>query len=130
MMNDGGSETGNSIGADDTVHQVSLSLDAILSLLSDRHRRDLLRYLMESDDRTCTHDKCIGYITRQEEQRRGERPGHDEIAAALYHIHIPKLSDAGVIEYDGRSQEIRYWGNDRLEEWLQQIQEAEDEEME
>lgn len=128
MMNTGGPDGGGSIEADDTIQQVTLSLDAILSLLSDRHRRDLLRYLIESEDDTCTHDKCIGYITRQEERRRGERPGHDEIAAALHHIHIPKLSDAGVVEYDGRSQEIRYWGNDRLEKWLQQIQAAEDEE--
>lgn len=117
----GESESG--LESDEDVHEVSLSVDAILSLLANHQRRDLLQYFLDVPDRTATVDECISHLLERCEERTGERPAHDRIEAALYHIHIPKLVEAGVVEYDARSRDLRYRGHERLEEWLARIRE-------
>lgn len=116
---------GNGDSSDADLHDVSLSLDAVLSLLADQDRRDLIQYLRESSEQTCSIDDCVGYLMKQEEERTAERPSHDRVAMVIHHIHIPKLADTGVVEYDARSREIRYRSDDRLESWLDRIQRAE-----
>ena len=98
-----------------------LSLDAVLSLLAHHQRRDLLDCFYGTTTHATPLDECVEHIMEREEQRSGERPAHDQVEAALHHIHIPKLTDAGVLDYDPRTQTIRYWGHDRLERWLKQI---------
>lgn len=103
-------------------HDVSLSLDAILSLLAHYQRRDVLGYLADRPDQTCSIDECVAHVMKREEDRTGTRPGHDQVATILHHVHVPKLTDAGLLEYDPRSRQLRYGGHDRLETWLDRIQ--------
>lgn len=130
--NGGGEEdgTGQDDNADETTSQaespnqltnVTLSLDSTLELLSDYQRRAILQFLVETPDNTATINELVNNLAEQEGARTGERPGHNRVEASLYHIHIPKLADAGVIDYDARSKEVRYWRNDRLETWLDRI---------
>lgn len=42
-----------------------------------------------------------------------------KLAVDLLHTHLPKLADAGVIDYDTRSGTIRYWVHPSLLEWLE-----------
>lgn len=88
----------------------------------NHQRRDLLSYLREVPDRTASLDECVGYLMEREEERIGERPGHDQVETALHHIHMPKLADSGVLEYDARCQQLHYCGEDRLEDWHDHIQ--------
>jgi hypothetical protein len=37
----------------------------------------------------------------------------------LHHNHLPRLADAGVVDYDPRSKTIRTWGDDRVETCLE-----------
>lgn len=113
-------ESGGS--SDANLHEVSLSLDTILSLLAHHQRRDLLRYLMETPDQARSLEECVHHLTEREAERTGERPPQDQVETALHHSHIPKLRDAGVCEYDPRTQDLRYWGNDTLEAWLNRIE--------
>lgn len=106
---------------------VSLSLDAILSLLANQQRRDLLHYLTDSSAQTAPLDECVGHLMEREEERSGQRSGHDQVEKALHHVHIPKLADAGLLEYDVRSQVVRYYGHEHLESWLGRIQADESE---
>lgn len=108
----------------------SLSLDAVLHVLADRYRRDLLRYLIDKDDETATVEECTNHLIEREAERTGERPAYDQVEVRLHHVHVPKLSDTGVIEYDPRSREFRYWGHARLEAWLDRIEAAAAEEGE
>lgn len=103
------------------VRDVSLSPDAILSILAHPQRRDVLSVLRAASDHTATLDECVTYVVRQEEKRTGTRPGHDLVEASLHHVHVPKLVDAGIVEYDARSQEMRYWSHDGLESWLDRL---------
>lgn len=112
-------EPDDSASAD--LYEVSLSLDAILYLLADHHRRDLLRYLVESPGETCSFDECTDHLVTRGAERAEERPARVRVEARLRHVHVPRLADADVLEYDSRSQEIRYRGHDRLEFWLDRI---------
>lgn len=125
----GGDAGGNGEGdpeSDTAVHDVALSLDAILSLLAHHQRRDLLAYLSEEAAPTATVEECVGHLVEQEAERTGKRPGHEQVETALHHSHVPKLVDAGIVDYDARNREIRYWGDDELEAWLDRMDERTD----
>lgn len=111
--------------ADRPTRSVPLSLDATLELLANYDRRCILEYLMESQHGTATVDELVEHLLEKQAERTGERPAYDHVLTTLHHIHVPKLVDAGVVEYDARSQEIRYWSNDRLEKWHRRIRDDE-----
>ena len=79
-----------------------IELDQVFGLLRNRRRRDVLRYLSETDEqvrigelaeaiaaREC--DKPVRQITSQERKR---------VYIGLYQGHLPKMDDCGVIEYN------------------------------
>lgn len=103
----------------------SLSLDTILSLLAHHHRRDLFSYLVDAPDQTYRLDECAEYLLKQDAERPGELPQQTQVEADLHHVHIPKLRDVGILEYDPRTQELRYWGHDYLETCLDRVQSQE-----
>jgi hypothetical protein len=41
------------------------------------------------------------------------------VVVDLHHNHLPRLADAGVVDYDPRSKTIRTWGDDRVETCLE-----------
>ena len=93
-------------------------LNHVFKLLANRHRRHALSYLVGMDDDTATLGELCGYVAARH-ANAGTAPKHDdELAIGLHHIHLPKLEAAGVIEYDARSQTIRYHGQLLLEQAL------------
>ena len=96
------------------------SLDLVFEVLSDRRRRYALYHLRESPESVATVSDVVGYICRQEVESDESRPDlRRSIRTTLQHFHLPKLADAGVIEYDERTETIRYWGQPSLDEWLE-----------
>lgn len=79
-----------------------LPLDIVFELLKNRRRRRVLRYLEEEADTADLgtlaealaaeeNDKSIGALSSSERKR---------VYICLYQCHLPKLDDAGVIEFD------------------------------
>lgn len=80
----------------------SLSIDEVCHLLQNERRRNVLRYLRDTDD----HRK-IGEIAETAAAIESDTPidqlHHDDrkrVYIALYQVHLPKLADSGVIDYD------------------------------
>lgn len=115
---DGGS------GSDDG----SVSVDRVLELLSQYQRREMIRFLRESSDRVQSLDDVIDHLANAEKERFGTTPGRDHLLSVIVHIHGPKLEEAGLLEYDVRRGEIRYMPNERIERFLDRIDELADEE--
>lgn len=111
---------------EDARQTYELSLDSIFTILAQHERCDLLSFLADSSEEAVPIDEVVEYMVQSETERLGEVPNRDHLELSLYHIHLPKLTDTGVIEYDSRSQQIRYWGNEMLEEWLERIQREEE----
>ena len=101
-----------------------LSIDTILELLAHKHRRDLLGYLYDGPAGEPTLDELAEHVIEREMSVRNERPSREAVELQLRHIHVPKLAEAGLLEYDGHDQRVRYHGNDRVERWFERIREA------
>lgn len=78
-------------------------LDDAFRAFADPFRRAIICELVDDPDRAFT-------ITALSERvvRRFERATPEQLAQDMQHIHLPRLESLGVIEYDHRSETVRY----------------------
>lgn len=95
-------------------------LNRILISLQDTHRRYLLYYLQKEDP--CNLDEAAGRVAAWDyecDPADVTAKTHDRTKAELYHIHLPKLADMNIIDYDERSGAIRLRDPpDKLDDFL------------
>ncbi|QLG27547.1 hypothetical protein HUG10_08275 [Halorarum halophilum] len=93
-----------------------ISTERALELATDRTRRRVLQYLIENGETGVRLEELIDVIV-------GGRPASDraryangeQLGIELLHVHLPKLAEAGVVDYDVRSATVRYYVTPRLE---------------
>jgi hypothetical protein len=74
----------------------------VYGALADDRRRELLRYLAHATERRTITDVV-------EHLYDGDEPTEDERArfvANLYHVHLPKLADADLVEWDQNRETV------------------------
>lgn len=121
---DEGEDSNGNHDTEKDIHKTpELSLDAVLEILSQRERRSILNYLVDSSEEVIPIDDVVEQIVQDEAERMSELPNQDHLKLELHHIHLPKLTKAGLLEYDSRSEQIRYWGDEQVEKWLKRINE-------
>ena len=79
-----------------------LSKDVIFELLKNRRRREVLAYLLEAEE-TVTLGELAEQIAAWENDTEVSALSSDQrkrVYVALYQTHLPKMDDAGIIEYD------------------------------
>ncbi len=101
------------------------SLDLVFDILADQRRRYALYYLYGSSDGVATVDEIADHVVSLEEYGDSVDDHRLHVVTSLQHMHLPKLEDAGVLEYDPRSETVRYWNQPSLEEWLEHAQHKE-----
>ncbi|KTG10865.1 hypothetical protein AUR64_06675 [Haloprofundus marisrubri] len=77
-------------------------LDAVFQVLNDPRRRYVL-YHIESCRYPATLSEVAEQVAAWEYKRDPERIPNEaveQVRADLHHSHLPKLSDAGIVEYD------------------------------
>lgn len=94
------------------------TLDEMLEILSKTHCRAILWYFQLSSVEVATTSHLSKIIARQEATEV------NQISTQLRHSTLPRLEDAGVIDYDPRSNTVRYLGHPDLEALLNAIQEC------
>lgn len=118
--------------ADSAPETPDLDEDDVFHLLQNERRRRVLAYLREHDDGDGVdmrdvvdaiaaeeHDTTVQALRSKERQR---------VYIALYQSHLPKLDDAGVIEYDQRRGWVsRTATTSDIEGYLKHNTETEDE---
>ena len=92
-----------------------LEIDEIHNLLNDPYRRDLIQILQNDENLVVTFDELLTTLAEMRTNHSAESIETDEIALRLVHIHIPHLIDAGVLDYDTKTEEIRYYRNEIVE---------------
>lgn len=98
----------------------SLDLDTVFEVLSDRRRRYVLYTMSRAEGGSMTVDRLAMRIGRMEGDHAATGERHTErIADDLRERQLPKLIEAGIVEYDDRSETVRYYGRPALEEWLE-----------
>ena len=86
----------------DSEEEERLSKDVIFELLKNRRRREVLAYLLEADE-TVTLGELAEQIAAWENDTEVSALSSDQrkrVYVALYQTHLPKMDDAGIVEYD------------------------------
>lgn len=93
-----------------------ISTERGLELAADRSRRRVLRYLIENGDGAVRFEELIdGVVGDQSALDHARYTNGEQLGIALQHVHLPKLAEAGVVDYDVRSATVRYYVTPRLE---------------
>lgn len=87
-------------------------LDATIGLLANRQRRHALRYLARTDGATSL-DAVVAHVCEQ--VNGDDRP---TVRTTLHHVHLPRLADRGIVEYDPRRSRVRYLESPLVERLL------------
>lgn len=101
-------------------------IDDVFRALADWRRREICRYFRETAATTATVDE-LAFLVRGCEPPSAATPvdtDHEDVAIALEQRHLPVLDDAGVIDYDDRSDTVHYWGQATVDKWLEHVVET------
>ena len=92
------------------------SLDACLTLVADRRRRRLLEHLRHNGNGEVQLDDLVDHLYEAEPAAADDRQmSRDQLAIQLFHIHLPKLADHGVVEHDHERGTIEYRPDEQIE---------------
>lgn len=80
--------------------------DTILALLNDQRRRHAVAVLAEREPPTALRDLAADIAVLEADQNDGSADATDNIALTLHHSHLPKLDDAGVVDYDAEANAV------------------------
>lgn len=83
-------------------------LDDLFEAMSHPRRRFALQYIHESDTPCSVEELTTEMVAWEARQPVAERSGADrgDIEVALVHNHLPKLADAGFVDYDHADRRV------------------------
>lgn len=96
-----------------------LPFETIFWVLGNERRLRLLVVLDRLGRTATTVDELAEHVSELEE--RGSRTdvhATRQVRLSLYHVHVPKLAETGLVEYDESTGQLVYNGSDRLERVL------------
>lgn len=89
------------------------TMNRLVSVLSDEDNRRVLNYFRESSEDVASLDELAESVANQQPGSDPRSP--ERIAVRLHHVGLPKLGEAGLVEYDPRSETVRCWNHPVLE---------------
>lgn len=99
-----------------------LSIQAALEILSHPYRREILSIYITGDQSSIAIEELIEELQQRHAERGHLHDSREAVTANLYHNHLPKLADCGVLEYDDRGRDIRYNETQILEDLCETIE--------
>lgn len=102
----------------DTSQDGQISMERLHRLLASERRRHLLSYLSTNASHPVSREELVDVIAEWEQPDPGPETHRVRIETDLHHVHLPKLADAEVIDYDPVTEAVYYNGSDRLESFL------------
>lgn len=96
---------------------VTLALDDVFDLLAEPRCRLVLYYLANREE-VADLEELAEAIVRWEDDGPADRDLVDRVECELHHVHLPRLAEMQVLEYDIRTNTVRYWGQPTLEEYV------------
>ncbi|MFC4451907.1 DUF7344 domain-containing protein [Halorussus aquaticus] len=90
------------------------TLNEALDLLRDQQRRYVLKKLRATDEGVAVIDELVEYLLTHDP----DADDRDQVALMIHHKTLPRLADAGVIDFDARSDTVRYHGSEVVDDLL------------
>ena len=75
-------------------------------LMANRRRRHALSYLQSHSREEISVDDLLSQVIARELLVSDEPVDPESVGATLRHVHLPKLAEAGLIEYDPESDVV------------------------
>jgi len=97
-----------------------MTLDNTLRLIADERRRDMLYALENSDSDSFTYGEVIDEVIGGGEDVEDYR---EQLRVEMTHVHLPKMEENGLVEYDDRSEVINYDPDEEIRELLGLVEE-------
>lgn len=92
-------------------------IDQFLADLSHYLRREIIRFFENvTDSQTVSLPTLVSHLERRIPNGRSE-----DLEIQLVHVHLPKLARTGWLDYDRRSDDVRYHGHDHAGTWLTEL---------
>ena len=95
-------------------------IDRRVELVDQYERRCAMYFLQESDAGHVPLGDVVSHLQKQD-PTLDER---DKIEAALYHNHLPQLATIDALDFDPRSEMVRYYGDELVETLLESVPET------
>lgn len=97
--------------------------DTIFDVLSVARRRYLVYYLFSVDVNVVEFEAAVNAVCKYE--AAGTESDDDtprrNVRVDLHHTQIPRLAEAGLLDYDSRQGTIQFQGGPALEEWAEHV---------
>ncbi|WP_348610933.1 DUF7504 family protein [Halobaculum rarum] len=103
---------------------IPYSFDSVIELISDSRRRTLLYALRANRRDNYSVDRLIDLVDERERAipRREPERSREELEVSLGHVHLPKLDELGVVDYDADAGIVRYHRNRALESCIRYVE--------
>ena len=89
------------------------TVDRILSALAHKHNQGVLNYFRESSASVASLDELADYVAEKKPSSGFESA--EQVAVHLHHAGLPKIADAGILDYDPRTKTVRRHDHPLLE---------------
>lgn len=94
----------------------TVSTEVALELVTDQCRQQILHHLIENGNNAVDIDDLMDNLDVAEmPEDRSRSTSRQHLKTRLHHTHLPKLAEAGVIDYDAHSDTVRYYSTERVE---------------
>ncbi|NHN61086.1 MULTISPECIES: hypothetical protein [Halorussus] len=90
------------------------TLNRAFDLLRDQRRRHALKTLYATDETVLSIDGLADRVL----DRDPDAVDRDTVLVGLHHDTLPRLADAGVVDFDSRTETVRYRGSELLDDVL------------
>ncbi|WP_435159218.1 DUF7344 domain-containing protein [Haladaptatus sp. DFWS20] len=99
-----------------------VSIDTLCDLLANAHRRHILLYLSERTKTTVSREQLLDHLAEVSDGSHEDT--HRRLAIQLQHVHLPKLVNHGMLEYDTATNRISYIADSRVKKMLDVVREV------
>ena len=82
--------------------------DTLLSALANQQCRLVLSYFRDASEEHASLEDVATVLARR------DHADETQVAIRLHHVALPKLDDVGLVDYDARTETVRYHDHSRL----------------
>lgn len=91
-----------------------------LGVLDRYERRCVIYFLQEAETDHVSISDVVSHLQKQD----STSDEHDKLTVALQHSHLPQLATIDAVDYDSRSETVRYRSDELVEALLESIPET------
>jgi hypothetical protein len=98
-----------------SVRERPISLNTILSVVANEYRRAILNALDNASENTLAYDTLVERVAdrvRDEDTERVSDEQRQRVQIALTHMHLPKMEEARIIDYEAATAHVKFVGDE------------------